>query len=161
MHPGLVRDMTVMAEHADRVEYGTTLSLWDDTRRAVVEPGAACAAERIQALSYARKMGLRTWASLEPIVDPAETAACLDHAHDVLDMVKIGWINYAKHPAPDGLPDVIEAALGHGLEVGLKHDAAKVLARLGREDLVPRCVQLWVQPEAGAPLETDRQMRLV
>lgn len=161
LHPGLLRDLSVMAEHAGMVEYGTTLSLWDDARRADVEPGAAPAVERIQALGVARKTGLRTWASLEPIVDPAETAACLEHAHDVLDMVKIGWINYAKHPAPDGLPAVVEAALGWGLDVGLKHDAAKVLARMGREDLVPLCTQLWIEPEAGAPLKTDGQMRLI
>jgi DNA repair photolyase len=58
------------------------------------EPGAASPAGRIKSLQEARSLGIETWVSLEPVLDPAASLAVIDATHDVVDLYKIGKINH-------------------------------------------------------------------
>ena len=60
------------------------------------EPGSAQIALRLAALYDAHQAGIRTWASIEPVLHEADALAFLNNA-DYIDRFKIGKLNY--HPS--------------------------------------------------------------
>lgn len=77
---------------ADQV--GASLTLLDAADSREWEPQAALPAERLAMLQAAKARGLRTWASLEPVIDPAQTLALIDRCHAYVDLFKVGRLNY-------------------------------------------------------------------
>ena len=66
-----------------------------------LEPGAGTNDERVKAMSFLHGIGVKTWASIEPIIDPqnsldmiAKTIGCCDH-------FKIGILSGQKNYTPD------------------------------------------------------------
>ena len=47
-------------------------------------------------MRFARHLGLRTWVSMEPVIDPAEALAVLREIAGKVDIIKIGKINHDK-----------------------------------------------------------------
>jgi len=41
-------------------------------------------------------MGIRTWVSIEPVIDPDQALALIEERHPLVDHWKIGKINYDK-----------------------------------------------------------------
>lgn len=74
--------------------FGTTLTFLDRKKSRLWEPGAALPAERIENLIAAKKAGILTWASLEPVIDPAETIQLIHTAARWVDHFKVGKLNY-------------------------------------------------------------------
>ena len=66
--PAAVRDFDLFCKYGFR--FGTSLSFMDDAAAWVFEPLAPAPSARIGALSLARKEGIQTWISVEPVVDP-------------------------------------------------------------------------------------------
>lgn len=60
------------------------------------EPGAASPRERIEYLKEAKERGLVTWASLEPVLDPAIAIEIVRRTHGFVDKFKVGTLNH--HP---------------------------------------------------------------
>ena len=60
------------------------------------EPHAASPLDRILSLSLANQLGLRTWVSFEPVIDPEAVYRLLDATHEFVDFYKVGKLNY--HP---------------------------------------------------------------
>ncbi len=65
------------------------------------EPKAAPTFERWAALARARRLDIPTWASLEPVINPAHALHHIRTTHEFVDHYKIGKINYA--PTPRGV----------------------------------------------------------
>lgn len=65
-----------------------------------LEPGAATNGQRIAAMEKLHDMGFRTFASLEPVIDPARTLACYDELvrRNCCDLVKVGLESGRKEP---------------------------------------------------------------
>jgi len=57
------------------------------------EPGAATAYERILTLGQARQHGIKTWVSLEPVIDPEAVYGFIKYLNDA-DIFRIGKMNY-------------------------------------------------------------------
>ncbi len=76
---------------------GASLTFTSDVDSKEWEPNAAPPHERIGALWMAKKYGLRTWASLEPVIDPKQTLDLIIATHEYVDLYKVGAFNY--HPA--------------------------------------------------------------
>ena len=72
----------------DMVAFGFTLTGRDD-----LEPGASHTISRIEAMSRLHALGFRTFASLEPVVEPAKTAEIADEIFPFCDMVKVGLMS--------------------------------------------------------------------
>jgi DNA repair photolyase len=70
-----------------------TLTSVDSTWTAL-EPGAASNGDRIEALFEAKRRGIETWVSLEPVVDPAASLEVIRATREVVDLYKIGKINH-------------------------------------------------------------------
>jgi hypothetical protein len=52
--------------------------------------------DRLRALEEAHKRGIETWASLEPVIDPAETLELIRRSHGFVDHFKVGKWNHDK-----------------------------------------------------------------
>jgi len=74
--------------------YAVTLTLIDETMRMQYEPNAAPTNERIDVLKIAHEMGIPTWVSLEPVIDPDQTIELIKETNQFVDMFKVGKLNY-------------------------------------------------------------------
>ena len=88
-----LRDFTIMKKHGD-MWLGTTLISVDKTE---LEPKAPKPSDRRLALYIAKKKGLKTWLSIEPIIpqitDPVEI---IERTLDYVDYYVLGSFNYTK-----------------------------------------------------------------
>lgn len=76
------------------VHLGVTLSLWNDDSRKEWEPNASSIEDRVRILDEAHKMGIYTWVSMEPVIYPNEALHVIDNLHSVVDLWKVGKLNY-------------------------------------------------------------------
>ena len=74
--------------------HAATLTFIHDSDATKWEPGAASVAGRIKALRAAKERGIRTWVSLEPVIDPDQTLEIIKKTHAFVDKFKVGKINH-------------------------------------------------------------------
>lgn len=86
-----VRDFDLLAP-GDAYAATLTFSTAEASRR--WEPEAADPASRVRALQLARERGLRTWASIEPVIEPAQSLALIEMTLGVVQLYKLGAWNY-------------------------------------------------------------------
>lgn len=89
-----VRDFDIMK--TGNCDFGATLTFMDEKRSIEWEPGAASPADRINALRLAKESGIKTWVSLEPVIDPEQVYEIINATYEFVDLYKVGKINY--HP---------------------------------------------------------------
>lgn len=92
---GLCRDYNLL-----QMDFSTTwaVTLTHDRKSVSLEwePQAAAPMDRILSLSLAKDLGLKTWVSFEPVIDPEAVYRLLDATHEFVDHYKVGKLNY--HP---------------------------------------------------------------
>jgi len=135
-----------------QVEVGVSLVWYHDERRQEWEPNTDPVDERVNALWDLKEAGVRTWVSMEPVVDPAEARLLLVDKvlHESVGTWKIGKLNHLPEArAVDwfgflrDLPGLLAGkryyikrelwAQGGDLVDGLERDTAGVLAELEAE----------------------------
>ncbi len=87
------RDFDLLAKDKG-AKYGATLTFLDESLSTLWEPGAALPQDRIKALKEAHSLGIRTWASLEPVIDPDQSLQIIRDTAAFVDEFKIGRWNY-------------------------------------------------------------------
>lgn len=70
--------------------YGVTISSFNRD----AEPNASYPLLRLNDLYIAKRNGIKTWVSFEPVIDASAVLRCLISDHDLFDKVKIGKLNY-------------------------------------------------------------------
>lgn len=80
-----------------RDDFATTLTCVYDIHSQEWEPGAGLPSERIENLQIAHKLGLETWVSLEPVINPAWTYHLIRMTQDFVGHYKVGTMNYHPH----------------------------------------------------------------
>ncbi len=80
----------------DRDAFGTTLTLLDETRSEEWEPRAASPQARIDTIKAFNAAGIRTWVSLEPVLDPVVALEIIRRTHKYVDHYKVGTLNYVE-----------------------------------------------------------------
>jgi DNA repair photolyase len=83
-----------MAEHTDLCRYGTTLTFTDPGDRIKFEPNAAPTEQRTAALLMAHRKGIRTWVSIEPVIDPTQSLNLIKQTLAFVDEYRIGKLNH-------------------------------------------------------------------
>jgi len=99
-----------------RGEYGATLTFVDARDSKEWEPGAPLPHQRIEALRKANWYGIRTWVSLEPVIDPEQTLELIDMTHSFVNVYKVGKLNHMKNGSDINWPafrDKVEEKLDH------------------------------------------------
>lgn len=76
--------------------FASTLTFLDERKSINWEPGASLPEDRIKAIKQAHEMGIRTWVSLEPVVEPDESLEIIRRTHQFVDLYKVGTLNYNK-----------------------------------------------------------------
>ena len=76
--------------------FGMTLTFIDLEKSIQVEPYAALPDDRITALKTAYNAGIRTWVSLEPVIDPAQSLELIRRTYKFVTHYKIGKLNHHK-----------------------------------------------------------------
>ena len=74
--------------------FGVTLTFDNLADSLAWEPNAADPLERVQVLVRAKLAGIRTWVSMEPVIDPAQTIRLIRIVHDVADEIHVGRLNH-------------------------------------------------------------------
>ena len=100
--------------------FGTTLTFIDEGDSKHWEPGAALPGDRLRALQIAHDHGIRTWVSLEPVIDPRQTLELISATHKYVDEFKVGKWNHDPRAA-----DIDWRKFGH--------DAINLLENLGKK----------------------------
>lgn len=77
--------------------YGITISTADNNLAGAAEPGAIDPAARLMGLLLAKKKGIKTWVSFEPVIDTDSVLTLIGQYYHEFDRVKIGKLNY--HPS--------------------------------------------------------------
>jgi DNA repair photolyase len=88
------RDFDLMSENPKLSNYGATLTFLSAIDSLEWEPNAALPEERINALKKAHAMGITTWASLEPVIDPEQSLEIIRITADFVDKFKVGKWNH-------------------------------------------------------------------
>lgn len=76
--------------------YGTSLCSLNAEFLKQYEPNAAPPEERMDALVEAQSLGIKTWVSVEPVLDPIEAIDLVDAYSTFVDHWKIGKLNHSR-----------------------------------------------------------------
>jgi hypothetical protein len=115
--------------------FGFTLTGRDD-----MEPNASTNAKRIEAMRRLHKLGFKTWASIEPVIDWEHATVAVLMSLDCCDHYKIGLRSGVKKDyynlAQSGtcLDDLTKMITDAGKTVYLKESARALLRRCYKED---------------------------
>jgi DNA repair photolyase len=126
-----VRDFDLLGQEPGDA-FATTLTLLDPVQSLEWEPGAALPDDRIRAIKKAHARGIRTWVSLEPVIDPLQSLEIIRCTYSFVDLYKVGVLNY--HPRKKEIDwaqfgrDVIALLKYHNKEYIIKDDLKKYLA---------------------------------
>jgi DNA repair photolyase len=77
-------------------KFGVSCVWSNEQTRQQFEPNTACLYERALSLQKAHEMGIYTWVSLEPVIDPRQAVNVIEYLNPWVDHWKIGKINYDK-----------------------------------------------------------------
>ena len=84
----------LLAWPGNRIKVGATLTFVDEELSAKYEPGAATPQDRLDALRILHDTGVQTWASIEPVIIPAESLAIIEASLPYVDAYKVGKWNH-------------------------------------------------------------------
>ena len=96
-----MRDFDLLASRPDLCHYATTLTCCLPETEKEWEPHAASWGERVEALREAKRRGIPTWASIEPIIDPWQSRYLIAETLGCVDLYKIGKMNHIDPGFPE------------------------------------------------------------
>lgn len=92
---GAVRDFDFLEKAGGW--FATTLIFTEEASRVEWEPKAAPLQSRIDAIQEAHRRGIKTWVSVEPVIDPRQALELIERLNPWVDGWKVGKLNH--HPA--------------------------------------------------------------
>lgn len=87
-------DLDIIKEFGQNIQVGGSLTFTDAQDSLKWEKNAALPADRFDALRILHEAGIRTWASLEPVIIPEQSLAIMEMTHSYVDGFKIGKLNH-------------------------------------------------------------------
>ncbi len=79
-----------------RIKIGATLTFNSSALSRLWEPGAADPGNRVEALRKLHEAGIKTWASIEPVIIASESLAIIEASLPYVDAYKVGRWNHDK-----------------------------------------------------------------
>jgi DNA repair photolyase len=120
------RDFDLLSARPDLSFFGSTLTFLDNGLSIKWEPGAALPESRLAALEKAHRMGIPTWVSLEPVIDPEQTLALIKKTYKFVGLFGLGKWNYNAQAKTINWHAYVHEAIAlckkYGKEYYIKHD---------------------------------------
>lgn len=139
----MLDDFDLIRSFGERIKVGATIIYASETYRNYEEPGAASIDERIATLRHFHDAGIRTWVSLEPVIDPGHALCVINDTIDVCDEYRIGKINYNRK-----LEDAVDWSL-------FLDSVLRILRPAGKKIYIKRSLQDVCQDAELYPHEID------
>ncbi|GAH60074.1 unnamed protein product, partial [marine sediment metagenome] len=76
------------------IKIGATLTFIEEKDSRHWEKDASLPEDRFKTLEKLKEMGIMTWVSLEPVIDPEQTLRIIDRTHSFVDQYKVGKLNH-------------------------------------------------------------------
>jgi DNA repair photolyase len=111
----------------DRDAFASTLTSLDPAFSKKWERNAASPDDRIAALRTFHELGIFTWVSLEPTLDIEASLAIVRETHSIVDLYKIGRVNYLKMTKTTDWQDYTVRMIELCRELGVAHYIKKDL----------------------------------
>ena len=107
-----------------RIKLGSTLTFVSADKSREWEPGASLPADRLKALEQAHLLGIKTWASIEPVLDPVESLSVIRESIPFVDQYKVGKLNHVTNTTDwrKFCIDAVEMLRKAGKQFYVKHD---------------------------------------
>ena len=94
----ILDDIDIILQFGLNIQVGASLTFTSIEDSMKWEKGAALPAERFEALQILHGHGIRTWASMEPVIFPDQSLEIMEITHEYIDAYKIGKLNhFPKH----------------------------------------------------------------
>lgn len=91
-----LKDIELFKKFGEHIQIGATLTFDNDEDSLKWESGAALPSERLETLKILHENGIRTFASFEPVIDPAQSLHLMEQSLDFIDVYKVGKLNNYK-----------------------------------------------------------------
>lgn len=98
-----LRDLSLFTAHGNNIKVGATLTFLGDGKATAYEPYSAPPSERIAMLKALWEHNIRTFVSIEPVIDPEESLAIMEKVIPWVDEFRVGKLNH--NPALEKLID--------------------------------------------------------
>ena len=109
-------------------KFGSTIIMKSESLREYWEPGAPTIESRYNAIKEAKKYGIYTWISVEPVVDASEALQVISDLIDYVDFWKLGKLNhFSKKESYINWKDYLQKAekILQGKKYYIKNDLVK------------------------------------
>lgn len=122
-----LRDLDLFKKYpSGKIKFGTTLTFLNDTIRQKYEPMASPCQDRLDVLEIIHDVGIKTFASIEPVIDPLESLRIIAGSLPHVDQYKIGKLNHDKNSKNINwtkfLKDSLSIIRPYGKEIYVKED---------------------------------------
>jgi len=87
-------DTDIILQFKKHIMVGTTPTFVRDADSRQHEPGAALPKERLAMIKHFHDLGVTTWTSFEPVIDPVQSLELLEMYAPYTNIVKLGKINH-------------------------------------------------------------------
>lgn len=123
----VLEDLDIIKLFGGNIQVGGSLTFTNDADSLKWEKSAALPQERFDTLRILHENGVKTWASMEPVIYPEQSLEIMGLTHEFIDAYKIGKLNhFPKHEEKFDwtkfLNDSIAIMRKHGKQFYIKND---------------------------------------
>jgi DNA repair photolyase len=123
----VLQDLDIIKEFGTNIQVGGSLTFTVDEDSLKWEKNGALPQERFETLKTLHENGVKTWASMEPVIYPEQSLEIMELTADYIDSYKIGKLNhFPKHEVrfdwPKFLSDSVEKMRNHDKAFYIKKD---------------------------------------
>ncbi len=94
----ILQDLDIIKKFGPNIQVGGSLTFVDPQLAAKWEKNSSSPSDRFNALKKLKAHGVRTWASMEPVIYPEQSLEIMQITHQYVDAYKIGKLNhFPKH----------------------------------------------------------------
>jgi DNA repair photolyase len=92
----LLQDLDVFKMFGNNIQIGGSLTFTNDEDSLKWEKNGALPQDRFETLKIMKDNGIKTWASMEPVIYPDQSLRIMEITKDYVDSYKIGKLNHFK-----------------------------------------------------------------
>lgn len=128
------RALDLIHYYSERDTFAASLTFSSDEKSRQWEPNAALPSDRIEGLELAKQAGIKTWASIEPVIDANESLEIIERSAPWVDHFKIGAVSQRDLQARVNWDDFARQAISLVRKLGKTWLIKNELMKLGSVD---------------------------